>query len=84
MSEQQLPAITPRAERRRGPDWRLGRRRSDAWFPYNPAFVVQVLAQSAADSAPGAPAAGIRAYGAAAMVPQPAVQRGAGVTPREV
>lgn len=35
-----------REDRRTARDPRLGRRKSDAYFPYNPCFVVQALAQS--------------------------------------
>lgn len=32
--------------RRRTPDSRVGRRQSDAWFPYSTPFVAQALAQA--------------------------------------
>ncbi len=34
-----------RGDRRHASDLRLGRRKSDAHFPYNPSFVAQALAQ---------------------------------------
>ncbi|RMF07561.1 MAG: hypothetical protein D6763_12080 [Alphaproteobacteria bacterium] len=44
-------------DRRRRVDHRLGRRRSDSHFPFNPAFVVQVLARDKLTQARGGPAA---------------------------
>lgn len=76
MPEHRLPAIAPITERRRGPDRRLGRRSSDVWFPYNPAFVVQVLAQSGETAgSERAQAAGFGAYARGHAVPQPAKNR---------
>lgn len=49
-----------RDERRFNIDHRVGRRRTDVWFPYNPAFVVQALGQQDADPHP---AADTRHYG---------------------
>jgi hypothetical protein len=60
----------PTEERRRRPDLRLGRRRTDAWFPYNPGFVAQAIAQSTADVwTSRVRLDGIRAYGGG--VPRP-------------
>lgn len=39
-------------DRRRAPDRRMGRRRTDAWFPYSAAFVAQALAQAEPQARP--------------------------------
>lgn len=88
MPDHKLPAVAPITERRRRPDGRLGRRSSDVWFPYSPAFVVQVLAQTGeTPRLHRAAAEGIRAYAGGPAIPQPAENRGerAGmVAPRRI
>lgn len=69
----------PTEERRRRPDLRLGRRRTDAWFPYNPGFVAQAIAQSTADVwTSRVRLDGIRAYGGGVAAPCAAENRGPG------
>lgn len=75
MPEHDRALVVPNRERRQRPDGRLGRRRSDVWFPYNPAFVVQVLAQGEAVWPPRAPVEGIRAYGSGLVAPEVAENR---------
>ncbi len=42
-------------ERRKAVDKRIGRRKTDSWFPYNPLFVTQALAQALIESSSASP-----------------------------
>lgn len=45
-AQHQNASIANSQDRRRAPDGRIGRRQTDAWFPYSTAFVTQALAQA--------------------------------------